>query len=442
MTESGFNRIDSDGFHGNLIPLEKRGCRRYNRYKVRLYGVLHFVKRPAEDYREDLVTFESLRKEFTIGYSLNHPAVVRYLLFENGELYEEFIEGKTLREMIDEEDPRLHDKNFPAEVCRQLLDASDYIHSRGILHLDIKPENVMITDIGNRVKLIDFGCARSADCDSTPGHTPEYMAPEQAEGTSDVSTDIYLIGKLMEELAEACGQKKRWKKFIDRAVSDQPSLRFKTDREAAEAIPRSARRKVFNSTIVIAVLTAVVIVLWLVMELRNSNTAPQTVSRITDTVFVGQASDTSSLFPSETDEKVFEETQSPDAETTPLPVRSIETEKELPDNEAGDLKLRQKLEKDIEKHIADTYKRIVAPVCEDHSLDGADPSGASTHTQAIRTAMSKALEEGIAYGKKLSALHPEQEAFISGYLMNVMNGIQQVYMEKMCYSTESRNAGT
>ena len=120
---------------------------------------------------------------------------------------------------------------------------------------------------------------------------------------------------------------------------------------------------------------------------------------------------------------------------------AVETEKELPGNDTGDLKLRQKLEKDIEKHVADTYKRIVAPVCEDHSLDGADTSGASTHTKAIRAAMSKALEEGIAYGKKLSAQHPEQEAFISGYLMNVLNGMQQVYMERMCYSTESRNGG-
>ncbi len=74
------------------------------------------------------------------------------------------------------------------------------MHTQGVLHLDLKPENVMITRVGNAVKVIDFGCAYCSADDSTSGFTLEYRAPEQENGTTNAYTDIYLIGRIMEEL--------------------------------------------------------------------------------------------------------------------------------------------------------------------------------------------------------------------------------------------------
>ncbi len=180
MNESGFNSAGkpSDGLRvpiGNTIG-------RYRFFKVRRYGKLHFLKCVADEYRGDLQTVEALRKEFELGYTLDHPGIARYLSYENGEVYEEFIDGLTIRQMMKRFDVRLLDESFLSQMCRQLLDTLAYIHRNDVLHLDIKPENVMVTNIGNHVKLIDFGCARSGAFDTTEGGTRAYMAPEQRAG--------------------------------------------------------------------------------------------------------------------------------------------------------------------------------------------------------------------------------------------------------------------
>lgn len=211
---------------------------RYLFFKVRRYGKLHFEKRPAQAYLGDLKTIEALRKEFELGYGLEHPGIVRYLAFEDDAIFEEFIEGETLREMLQRGDKRLADGAFLREVCRQLLDALDYMHHKDILHLDIKPENVMISTIGNRVKIIDLGAARSAPHDRTEGFTPAYMAPEQARGAAtDASTDVYLVGRLMAELTRS----RQWRSFIAKATASDPANRFKDCREAMAAIPAEGR---------------------------------------------------------------------------------------------------------------------------------------------------------------------------------------------------------
>lgn len=243
MTESRFNggnyiRISRE----EEIPLQ-RGSGRYSFYKTKRVGLLQFVKKPLPEFADDIKTIEALRKEFLLGYPLSHPAIVRYIDFSDNALYEEFIDGETLDDMLSANDTRLKDPRFIDKIARQLFEALDYIHSHGILHLDIKPENIIITRIGDNLKLIDFSCAESSGCNDTSGFTPGYKAPEQGTGATDCTTDIYLAGKVIGTLARHAGVASSWKKFIGKATAEETSGRFQTAREALNSLPSPSSRK-------------------------------------------------------------------------------------------------------------------------------------------------------------------------------------------------------
>lgn len=235
--DSGFNISGSSSeFHeGRLIEIGR--SERFRYYKTRRNGILQFVKIPSEEHSHDLLTTETLRKEFLLGYGLNHPGIVRYYALENGCLYEEYIEGENLRELFLKGDTRLRDKSFVSAVCRQLLEALSYLHSQGVVHLDLKPENIMVTKIGNRIKIIDLSCGANTSERFTTGYTIGYEAPEQITGGENVATDIFQTGKIIEELSEASGCRKQWRKFIDKATANHPDNRFTTAEEALKSIP-------------------------------------------------------------------------------------------------------------------------------------------------------------------------------------------------------------
>jgi serine/threonine-protein kinase len=118
----------------------------------------------------------------------------------------EFVRGRSLRDMVNDGLVPLP-KTFA--VMHGVLQALDYAHKHGIVHRDMKPENVLLSDEGN-VKVADFGIARLTD-DSGPGGTatktgttvgtPQYMSPEQvASSKVDGRSDLYSAGIMLYEL--------------------------------------------------------------------------------------------------------------------------------------------------------------------------------------------------------------------------------------------------
>lgn len=118
------------------------------------------------------------------------------------EVYEQYIEGRTLRSILDEE-KKLSEScviNFATQLCSTLSS----LHKVGIVHRDVKPENIIITPDG-KVVLIDFDIARTrkkgAACDTELLGTQGYAAPEQfGFRQSDYKVDIYAIGILINEM--------------------------------------------------------------------------------------------------------------------------------------------------------------------------------------------------------------------------------------------------
>jgi Serine/threonine protein kinase len=117
----------------------------------------------------------------------------------------ELVNGHTLREEIQKSTAISVERAL--EIIEGVLTALSYSHSNGIIHRDIKPGNIMLTDAGD-VKVMDFGIARAMDdigatMTSTWNvvGTAQYLSPEQATGeTADLRSDIYSVGCLLYEL--------------------------------------------------------------------------------------------------------------------------------------------------------------------------------------------------------------------------------------------------
>jgi len=116
----------------------------------------------------------------------------------------EFIQGKTLRDILNEEGSL--PENRIIEIAISIASGLSWIHQNDIIHRDIKPENIMI-DINNRVKLMDFGISRAMDSTrftavGMPIGTAQYFSPEQAGAASEIgfASDIYSLGIVFYEM--------------------------------------------------------------------------------------------------------------------------------------------------------------------------------------------------------------------------------------------------
>lgn len=171
------------------------------------------IKILRSDLARDPAFVARFNKEALAVAALNHPGIVA--VYDSGQekttsgvmpyIVMEYVEGKTLRELLHDGDRLLFDRAI--EIVEGILNALSYSHKSGIVHRDIKPGNIMITESG-AVKVMDFGIARAlADAGATLTSTwnivgtAQYLSPEQATGgQADLRSDLYSVGCLFYEL--------------------------------------------------------------------------------------------------------------------------------------------------------------------------------------------------------------------------------------------------
>lgn len=173
------------------------------------------IKALREKFAQDPQFVQRFREEAQAAANLNHPNIVTIYDVGNdivngvGRNYivMEFVEGQDLKAII--RDRVITGQMFSIEdavgITRQISDGVGYAHRRGLVHCDLKPQNVIITPDG-RAKVADFGIARaytamvSERVDVVWG-TPQYYSPEQAVGNAPTpASDVYSIGIMMYEM--------------------------------------------------------------------------------------------------------------------------------------------------------------------------------------------------------------------------------------------------
>jgi serine/threonine-protein kinase len=164
------------------------------------------IKVLHERFSQDREFVERFRREASAAAGLQHPNIVG--VYDRGDsdgayyIAMEFVEGETLKDVIRREAPM--DPGRTISIVKEILAATRFAHKRGVIHRDLKPQNVIV-EPDDHIKVADFGIARASGSDITEVGaimgTAQYLSPEQAHGQPvTAASDIYSIGVVMFEM--------------------------------------------------------------------------------------------------------------------------------------------------------------------------------------------------------------------------------------------------
>ena len=236
--------------HYSILETISEG-RVFSLFKAR-YGTKYVILKTTHIH--DAMHSEILRREYEMGKTLSHACIVSTLAFEENTpvgpaIVLEYIEGVTLGE---------YKSPVTEHLLHDILDGVDYLHHRGILHNDIKPDNILINKLGH-ARIIDFGLSSSYDSIYTGviGGSEGFTAPEilhpsvtepvdvlltdrekVPEGTNSnktggykASSDIYSLGLIIQLLF---GNK--YQKIVKKCTMMEPEARYQSIGELKRAL--------------------------------------------------------------------------------------------------------------------------------------------------------------------------------------------------------------
>ena len=260
MISESFVRVEApsqfDGTYTETTPVSG------NIYRTRKAGKFFILKTAGSS---DARSLQLLRREYELNVRLSHPHIAGVYTFDENSpvgpaIVMEYLEGRTLDKFLKENPP----KEARERVFLQLLDAVGYIHRCSLIHNDIKPGNIIITNKDNDLKLIDFGLSDddSNYLEKNLGATESYASPEllayrHADSSAsespaasteipatantgssssaaplplDSRSDIYSIGMIMKEIFPG-----RHKRIISRCTQKDREKRYSNTEELKRA---------------------------------------------------------------------------------------------------------------------------------------------------------------------------------------------------------------
>ncbi len=200
--------------------------------------------------RADLL--DRMKREVRLCQMLRHPGIVQVFDYDEDEasgtvfFTMEFMEGQTLRKWLSGRSGQPVPLEDAERIGRGLLAALEYAHGQKVVHLDLKPDNVMVSADLSDIRILDFGISRAVDVQGlqtvlSGAGTPYYMAPEQERGGANVGApaDVYALGAMLYELLVGAPPRGsfrapvdlrpdvplRWSEGVMRALSPDPAVR-------------------------------------------------------------------------------------------------------------------------------------------------------------------------------------------------------------------------
>jgi hypothetical protein len=202
------------------------------------------IKLLADNFAGDDEVRKRFSREARLAARLDHPNVVQ--VFDVGEdedrpyIVMEHVEGGTLEDRLNRS--RSLDRDDALRLLAQLCEGLGHAHAKKLVHRDIKPQNLLLRDSDDCLKITDFGIARAAEETTRltrPGRvigTDRYMAPEQlADGKITPATDIYACGVVADELLPQ-PLSPELREVVWRCLREDPGERFDDASELGEAL--------------------------------------------------------------------------------------------------------------------------------------------------------------------------------------------------------------
>lgn len=265
-----------------LEELPSSGCN--SLYRAKRGGRLYILKGLREEHRADPLFLSLLQKEYDLTVGLDHPCIVRLFSIEEVPdvgpcIVMENIDGATLDKWLAGNPSAAMRKR----VAMQLLDAMQYYHAHGVVHRDLKPQNIFVTNVsggktgGVGVKLIDFGLGDSDEYADfkEPAGTEGYAAPEQWNGAAvDARADIYSFGVILRQVFPH-----RYRSVARRCTAKEPDRRY----PSANAVARAVKRKLWRNVAAVGLVALVSLAGPIALAGHNNKPAPEGILQATET---------------------------------------------------------------------------------------------------------------------------------------------------------------
>jgi serine/threonine protein kinase len=202
------------------------------------------LKLLADNLAGDDDVRKRFKREARLAAKLDHPNIVQ--VFDVGEegdrpfIVMEHVDGGTLSDRLKRRRRSLPTREA-VPVLQQLCEGLGHAHDRGLVHRDVKPQNLLLRDEDGCLKIVDFGIARAVEETRLTKTglvvgTDHYMAPEQlADGKLTPATDVYACGVVADEILPA-DPPAALREIVERCLREDPAERFRDGTELGEAL--------------------------------------------------------------------------------------------------------------------------------------------------------------------------------------------------------------